>query len=230
MRSSRSHGSRAGASAPARPRGTRSSRAAAGQAAYAADTRARAVLAVKQVFERSGEPGVTIQAVAAASRVSVGSLYHHFGDKLGLLSAAFLDVIGDYRRSVLAAMDAAGGSSRQLVRGLVMAHLAWIERHPGEARLLLGSRHRAAEGAGDQLRSSTRDFVGNLMERFAGAMERGEVKRLSPALAGAIVLGPAQEVARHWLRGPMARPLGDAVPVLADAAWDAIRARAPNDG
>jgi hypothetical protein len=39
------------------------------------------------------------------------------------------------------------------------------------------------------------------------------------------VLGPAQEYTRHWLRDPDSNPIARAEGALAQAAWDAVRAR-----
>jgi hypothetical protein len=39
----------------------------------------------------------------------------------------------------------------------------------------------------------------------------------------AVVIDPAQEYARHWLRDRMRIPLAEAERVLAQAAWDAVR-------
>jgi hypothetical protein len=38
-----------------------------------------------------------------------------------------------------------------------------------------------------------------------------------------LVIGPSQELAREWLEGRLDMPLEESAPLLAEAAWNAIR-------
>jgi AcrR family transcriptional regulator len=70
------------------------------------------------LLEESGEAGVTVQQVLSRSGVSSGSLYHHFGDRDGLIAAAqvarFLRVveIDDVLYRAAAAIEAEDTSTR----------------------------------------------------------------------------------------------------------------------
>ena len=43
-----------------------------------------------QALKAGGEAAVRIQEISASSRVSVGSIYHHFGDREGLIRATYV--------------------------------------------------------------------------------------------------------------------------------------------
>lgn len=56
-----------------------------------------------------GVDAVSIDGVRARCGASVGSIYHHFGNKDGIVAALFFDIFHDQSRSVQAQLDAARG-------------------------------------------------------------------------------------------------------------------------
>src|SRR3954469_25931279 len=106
-----------------------------------------AVLArAADLFDRRGFAAVSINDLTAASGVSNGSIYHHFGAKDGVLAALVLDALAGYQGGLVAVLadhadDAAGG-----VRAAVAFELRWFEAQPRSARLIIA--HRDAVGAG----------------------------------------------------------------------------------
>jgi hypothetical protein len=50
-------------------------------------------------------------------------------------------------------------------------------------------------------------------------VDKGEMIELPPDLLTAILLGPSQEFARHWLAGRTKTSLENAADVLAESAW-----------
>ncbi|QJX02545.1 TetR/AcrR family transcriptional regulator [Alcanivorax sp. IO_7] len=96
---------------------------------------------------------VTIEAIRARSGVSVGSLYHHFGDKQGVFTALFVAGVEHFGEIAMAAM-ARGDSAEAGLRALVGDYLEWIVAHPDWARFLLTARPRLESLAGPQLRDA----------------------------------------------------------------------------
>ena len=47
--------------------------------------------AARRALQSSGESAVRVQEISVATGVSIGSIYHHFGDREGLIRAAYLD-------------------------------------------------------------------------------------------------------------------------------------------
>lgn len=56
----------------------------------AKETVAVVIEAARSVLTRSGESAVRIQEISATTGVSIGSIYHHFGDRDGLIRATYI--------------------------------------------------------------------------------------------------------------------------------------------
>ena len=68
-------------------------------------TRERVIDVVLEMLEEGGEVAVRIDDVRDRSGVSVGSLYHHFGDRDGLIVAAQLRRFARYAEAEIAALS-----------------------------------------------------------------------------------------------------------------------------
>lgn len=184
--------------------------------------RRRQVLAAAlQLYEEGGEESITIEALATRSATSVGSLYHHYKGKEGIVSALYQQCLEDFRQSSREAFTGQK-SAEDLVKALVRHYLLWVEEHPGASRLLFRERHSPAQQAHEiSLRTGTLDFV----REVQGAVESGQLRKLPPALYQPIVLGPAIEFCRQWLSGRSGKlKPSQAAEALAEAAWRGVRA------
>ncbi|MEY4434109.1 MAG: hypothetical protein RIR16_149 [Actinomycetota bacterium] len=56
----------------------------------AKDTVASVIHEANQAIKTGGEAAVRIQEISAAAKVSIGSIYHHFGDRDGLIRATYV--------------------------------------------------------------------------------------------------------------------------------------------
>jgi AcrR family transcriptional regulator len=56
----------------------------------AKDTIGTVIAAANQAIETGGESSVRIQEISAKTGVSIGSIYHHFGDRDGLIRATYV--------------------------------------------------------------------------------------------------------------------------------------------
>lgn len=175
-------------------------------------------------FLEGGEAAVTIEAISSRSGASVGSIYHHFGSKEGVLANLFEAAVEDYRAGLWRRLDEAA-TAEQAVKAVVRHHLEWMARHPERARLLHTARwSESLRGRREDLRRGTADMLRRLRERFRPYMEAGEIVRLPPALYPPLLVGPAQELARQWLRGRTpGLDLEAAAEPLAEAAWRSLR-------
>lgn len=59
-------------------------------------TEERILKAAADILEREGPEGLSTRAVCAAAKVTAPTLYHHFGDKAGLLNALLSSGIADF--------------------------------------------------------------------------------------------------------------------------------------
>ena len=178
-------------------------------------TRRETILeAALESLEAGGE--VTIEDVRRRSGASVGSIYHHFGDKDGVLGALYAQVLSGYQAGVLrtlrAARDAEGG-----IKALVRHHLRWVERNPERARFLLDGEAR--ERAGEEVEALNQSLFA-AMDEWVGSRE--EICSMRREVFFVSVFGPAQALSRSWL-AKRTGSLRAAENDLADAAWRAVR-------
>ncbi|NVB80038.1 MAG: TetR/AcrR family transcriptional regulator [Kofleriaceae bacterium] len=165
---------------------------------------------------------VTIQHLSARAEMSVGSIYHHFGDRSGVIFAL-------YRRCLERMLEAIAGSvlgrrsARAGVRALVEAYLRWVERHPDEARVIYAiAETELLETRRADLAALGARVTAPLAAWFAPHVAAGSVIDLQPGLLEVVLIGPAAEASRRILGGASGYSFDDAIAVLPDAVWRAV--------
>jgi len=185
-------------------------------------SRQRALVAALALFDMQGVEATTIEQVRDAAEVSVGSLYHHFGSREGLVIALYQDLLERYRSAMWAELARHDGT-RALLDGFVKTHIAWSMLNPAAARFLAEHRHHRALGeAENRLQSGTTDFLRPLLLRLKPAITAGILKPLPPELLLSMVIGPVQNWLRMQRAGRASLNPGNAARKLADLIWDAI--------
>jgi AcrR family transcriptional regulator len=184
------------------------------------DRRGDILEAALRGFSEKGLAGTTVEEVRRRSGASVGSIYHHFGDKEGIAAALYVELVRDYQAGVVAVLTG-GRDAERTIKGLVRHHLRWVEADPDRARFLLsGLPPRAAPRIADVNRAGLRATAG-FLEREVKA---GTIAALPLDVFYAVLVGPAQEFCRLWLEGRMRTSLRAAEHALAAAAWRALAA------
>jgi len=178
-------------------------------------------------FLQSGVAGTTIDAIHRESGASVGSIYHFFGSKEGVAAELYLDTLGDYFETYLAALHSSR-SARAGIERSVLAHVSWVVAHEARARYLFHCREF-------EVIDESLPAIAHLREQFyhqanawlAPHVEHGQIKSLSPRLSQALWMGPSVEYARLWLARTGDRfNILDAQTTLARAAWHSVKGRA----
>lgn len=178
-------------------------------------TRRETILKAALEALEAGEE-VTIEAVRERSGASVGSIYHHFGDKDAILGALYARVLKGYQagvqRTLKASPDAEDG-----IKALVHNHLRWVESNPEQARFLLDGAAR--DRAGDEVEALNKGTFAAL-DAWVGSHR--EIRPMGREVFFVSVFGPAQALSRSWLarRDGSLREVEDD---LAAAAWRAVR-------
>jgi AcrR family transcriptional regulator len=163
-------------------------------------------------FDAKGVLGATLDDIRGASGASIGSIYHHFGDKEGIAAALHARVLADYQQGFATALGTDGAEAA--VRAVVEHHLRWAEQHPAEMRYLLGG-----PPAGDAVRALNRDFFAVVRAWWA---RHPELRDLDLAEAHAVWLGPATEYCRHWLAGNAPKPGKRRRDLFSETAWRSL--------
>jgi AcrR family transcriptional regulator len=198
-----------------------SSRAATGE-------RRRKILdAALRCFSEHGYEATTLGQIRERSGASTGSIYHLFASKEEIAGAVYLEGLRGYQEGFLAAL-AQRKTAEATVRACVEYYLEWVEANDRLARFILHTRRaELVPAVKDELRSMNRAFFGALAEIIERHVEAGEIKPMPRELFHAVVMGPAHEYSRTWIAGRQRVPLSEASKLLAEASWDAVRAREP---
>jgi AcrR family transcriptional regulator len=189
----------------------------------AADARIAVLDAAARLFDARGFASVSINDLTAASGVSNGSIYHHFGAKEGVLAALVVGALADYQDGLLAVLDAHRDSARDGIRAALAFELRWFEDDPRAARLVIAHRDAVAASAGgrEPLRAANRAFARRVrvwLDRHA------ETKAIDITVLHAVVFAPARELGSLWLAKRVKQRPTTFATALGDAAWAGLRA------
>jgi AcrR family transcriptional regulator len=178
-------------------------------------TRRETILEAALESLEAGEE-VTIESVRERSGASVGSIYHHFGDKDGILGALYAQVLAGYQAGVLRTLKPSP-KAEDGIKALVRHHLRWVERNPERARFLLDGTAR--ERAGEEVEALNKTLFATIAD---WVQSQEEIRSVRLDVFFVAVFGPAQALSRSWL-ARRTGSLREAEDDLVDAAWRAVR-------
>jgi AcrR family transcriptional regulator len=188
-----------------------------------AGRREEILAAALEAFTEKGFAAATIDDVRRVSGASTGSIYHHFGGKEGLAAAIYVEGLRDYQQGFIRTLRGQR-DPEDAVKTLVRHHLRWIERNADLARFIFGRRETEVVATTDEpLRELHRALFAAAAELLEPWFEQGAMKPLPLDLFNAVLIGPSQEFARHWLAGRTKTPIRSAERALAEAARAAQR-------
>jgi AcrR family transcriptional regulator len=174
-------------------------------------------------FSESGVDATTIEMIRDRSGASIGSLYHHYGNKERIIGALYLTGIGQYAALLDAGLEGVK-SAEAVVKLFVTSYIDWVSANPQWARFILHSRGRVEAGEmGEELREANRQQGRRIAELLAEHRKAGAFKALSAELFNSVVIGPTHDYARNWLAGRTRVDLIDCREQLAQIAWESVR-------
>ncbi len=175
-------------------------------------------------FSESGVDATTIEMIRDRSGASIGSLYHHFGNRERIIGALYLEGIGEYA-ALLEAGLFESLDAEACVKLFVTCYVDWVVANPEWARFILHNRGRVEAGEmGERLREFNREHGGHIAAILRRHREAGAFKAIPGECFVSVVIGPVQDMARNWLAGRSKAPLADYRELLAEIAWDSVRA------
>jgi len=176
------------------------------------------------LFNEQGIEATTIEMIRAECDTSVGAIYHHFGNKEGLVAALFFTALEDQARLRDAYLDAAD-TTQKGVQALVFSYVDWVEQQPQWARFQYHARFAVTKGPfKDELaeRNKTRNL--RLRQWLTQSGRAAELQDLPAELLPSLIIGQADSYCRAWLAGRVKGSPSAYREVLAQAAWRSIRA------
>ncbi|SHN33884.1 TetR/AcrR family transcriptional regulator [Cryptosporangium aurantiacum] len=191
-----------------------------------AETAQRLLDAALAVHEEGGSEQFTVQAISAASGVSLGSLYHHFGSADGLAAALYARCMVALLEAVAAPLTTAR-TARAGVRGIAAAYLTFVAEQPAAARFIHASAVSGYLAAhAETVAAAKKPAIEPIFEWARPHVRAGRIVDLPEPLLEMLIIGPVAETARRYLAGVPGLDLAEAVRVLPERIWQAVRAPA----
>jgi TetR/AcrR family transcriptional regulator, repressor of fatR-cypB operon len=185
------------------------------------DTRTLVLSAALRLFTGKGYFNTSVHDIGRTAGVSIGSIYHHFGDKEGLartlyaaLTARMQHLIDDVVRMEVSSHDQA--------RELVTRLFAWAEAEPQEMAFLLYARHR--EFLPDEPPVCASRPFAMMREMVSRGIARGEIRQMDVMVASASLFGGPIRMITTRLDGLLPHPLPGYLDEAWDCAWRAVAA------
>lgn len=175
-------------------------------------------------FTEHGVDATTIEMIRDRSGASIGSLYHHFGNKERIIAALYLEGTAQYAAQLEAGF-AEAGSARACIELVVTGYIDWVVANPDWARFILHSRGRVeASEMGEALREANRLHAQRMLQELAEYQRQGEFKAMPADCFFSVVIGPSHDLARNWLAGRSQTELAECRELLARIAWESVSA------
>lgn len=187
-----------------------------------AQRKQQVVAAALKCFTDKGVEKTTVADICRESGCSVGSLYHHFGNKEGLAGELFIHAIGLLNQDLLDRLrrvrTVASG-----VRMVVTQYSDWVTAYPDYARFLHSGEVEFTPAARKRLREMYRTHINSVFEWFHPYVMAGQMRALPPETYVPLISGPIRDYTRQWLSGRVQKEPAAVKGVFAEAAWNAVK-------
>ena len=172
-------------------------------------------------FSDVGVEKTNVGKILKGAECSVGSMYHHFGNKEGIAEALFIDGVQQFNTALLGAL-LPQATAQSGIKATVTFCCEWVTDKPQLAAFLLSREIKLSEQAKIELRELDSEFSRALYDWFVPHVKSGTLLKLPTELYMPLISGPTLECSRLWLSGRSQNSPGDVASILAEAAWQAV--------
>ena len=173
-------------------------------------------------FNDLGIEATNIETIRSKCETSVGAIYHHFGNKEGLVAALFFAALEDQaalRDSYLQEAQTAQAG----VAALIYSYVEWVDEQPDWARFLFQSRHAVSNGPfKDGLLERNKQRNKQLLDWMSIEGRKEQFSHLPTELIPSLIIGATESYSRAWLSGRVKKSPKVYRHILAEAAWNSI--------
>ena len=174
------------------------------------------------LFNANGVEATTIAHLCKACGQSVGTIYHHFKNKEGVVAALFFVALDDQSRAIAAHIEGLT-DGQAVIEALIRCYTAWITAQPECARFVFLALDSVAQGPhATELQQRLQARYGPIDELLAQEAAAGRILPLPADLIPSLVLGATEFYARGWLAGRRQAAPASHAQRFATAAWRAL--------
>jgi AcrR family transcriptional regulator len=173
-----------------------------------------------ELFLARGLAAVTLDVLCQSLAIHRSSFYHHFKSKEAMAVELYQESIDELNGEIAGQLAASQGVQAGIV-AIVTSYLQWFQRNPQRGAFVwkVMDSELMAEHI-QPVRAQQRAFIQGLIEWLAPYQATAQVRRLSPAMLAALVIGPARDFVRTR---PAGGDFAEALSVLPEAAWQSLR-------
>lgn len=173
-------------------------------------------------FNDVGIEATNIETIRARCETSVGAIYHHFGNKEGLVAALFFAALEDQAALRDRYLQEAN-TAREGIVALVYSYVEWVDAQPDWARFVFQSRFAVSNGPfKDELVSRNKQRNKQLKDWMSAEGRQEYFGHLPAELIPSLIIGAAENYSRAWLSGKVKKSPQAYREPLAEAAWNSI--------
>ena len=157
------------------------------------ETRATLLVTARRVFSELGYADTSMDDLTAQAGLTRGALYHHFGDKKGLLAA----VVGQLDAEMDQRLQAISDTAANEWEGFCARCRAYLQmaQEPQIQRIVLRDARAVLGGVSPD---SQRDCVASMQRLLERLMDSGVVARADPQALASLIYGSLAEAA-FWI-------------------------------
>lgn len=183
------------------------------------DTRFLVLDTALSLFTRQGYFNTSVHDISRESGVSIGSIYHHFGDKAGVAGALY-DRLSGRMEALIGEIVRRHATACDQARELVARLFELTESEPRAMEFMLHARHR--EFLPDQRPvCSSRPFL-LMREIVEKGMQDKEIRPMDPLVASTCLFGGPLRMITARLDGLLEAPLTGYFDAVWACSWRAV--------
>lgn len=171
------------------------------------------------LFTDRGYFNTSVHHIQKASRVSIGSIYHHFKNKEAIAKALYDNLIDQMSHAILKIMKN-HSSTKDRCRAVIGHLFELTEKYPKKMNYMLHANHR--EFIPDQkpvCSSIPFEMIANMVQT---GINRGEIREMDPIAASVSLFGGSLRLIHLKLDGVLPRPLNNYFKDVWAAAWRGV--------
>jgi AcrR family transcriptional regulator len=174
-------------------------------------TRQRLLESAAAEFARAGLQRASVDEISLAAGLAKGTVYNYFASKEEL----FLAVVEEACARAADAAAPAEASARERLLATLRAFVGWAREHEAFAQVLVRECLMGTPELYPRVIAAEAPYVDELTAILTAGVERGEVRRDTPAETLALALAGLADLAlvRYWASGA-GTPMLDEIPEL----------------
>ncbi len=183
------------------------------------DRRERIMMAALQLFVDKGYFNTSVHEIREKADVSIGLLYRYFKNKEDVAAAMYRELV-DETNAVISEIVETHDTAAKRCRAIIAHYLQLTESSPDLIEYTIFIRHR--EISKDNKMICSAGASDEILRIMREGMEKGEIRRMHPAVARVAVFGGMFRLIQLRLNGMLQVPVTDLLDELWAASWRAV--------